>query len=205
MAEAALKDPPSGTRPRMTLARFLSWDDGTDTRYELVRGEVRAMAPTVVAHADIVSNLTRAIGNRLRPPCRASGGAGVIPLSSETFYVPDLVVDCAERRPGERYLGAPRVIVEVLSESTAAHDLDVKLPDYCLMPSVEAIALVDSRAMRVQLWRRRADGGWLVDDLRAPEQEIVMESLGLRIPLALVYDGVALGGGAATGVEAEAG
>ncbi len=30
---------------RMTLAEFLVWDDGTDTRYELVGGEPRAMAP----------------------------------------------------------------------------------------------------------------------------------------------------------------
>ena len=28
----------------MTLAEFLDWDDGTDTRYELVRGKVVARA-----------------------------------------------------------------------------------------------------------------------------------------------------------------
>ena len=30
----------------MTVAEFLTWNDGTDTRYELVRGKIVAMAPS---------------------------------------------------------------------------------------------------------------------------------------------------------------
>ena len=30
---------------RMTVAEFLTWDDGTDTRYELIDGRPVAMAP----------------------------------------------------------------------------------------------------------------------------------------------------------------
>ena len=29
----------------MTVAEFLNWDDGTDTRYELINGRLVAMAP----------------------------------------------------------------------------------------------------------------------------------------------------------------
>ena len=35
---------------RMTLEEFLRWDDGTDTRYELIDGVPVAMAPPAVAH-----------------------------------------------------------------------------------------------------------------------------------------------------------
>ncbi len=44
---------------RMTLAEFLDWDDGTDTHYELVQGEVVAMAQPSPAHGRTVGNLAR--------------------------------------------------------------------------------------------------------------------------------------------------
>ena len=48
----------------MSLAAFLEWDDGTDTRYELIDGRPRAMVPPTLAHGTIVANLARHIGNR---------------------------------------------------------------------------------------------------------------------------------------------
>ena len=46
------------TAPKcMKLAEFLEWDDGTDTRYELVEGRVVALPPTGEAHGTVVANL----------------------------------------------------------------------------------------------------------------------------------------------------
>jgi hypothetical protein len=42
MSEAAFK--------RMTVAEFLRWEDGTDTRYELLGGSPVAVAPPAIAH-----------------------------------------------------------------------------------------------------------------------------------------------------------
>jgi hypothetical protein len=53
---------------RMIVDEFLQWDDGTDTRYELVGGEIVAMAPAMPDHATIVSNLDRELGRGLRAP-----------------------------------------------------------------------------------------------------------------------------------------
>jgi hypothetical protein len=35
---------------RMTVTEFLIWDDGTDTRYELIDGRPVAMAPVAASH-----------------------------------------------------------------------------------------------------------------------------------------------------------
>jgi Uma2 family endonuclease len=40
---------------RWTVEEFLAWDDGTDRRYELVAGQIVAMAPPSEAHATIAS------------------------------------------------------------------------------------------------------------------------------------------------------
>ncbi len=88
---------------RMTLAEFLEWDDGTDTRYELVRGHVVAMAPARARHGRIVGNLARHLGNHLKPPCGVYTEAGIVPAErDDSYYKADLAVSCAslEADPG---------------------------------------------------------------------------------------------------------
>ena len=58
MSELAVK--------RMTLAEFLRWEDGTDTRYELLEGFPVAMAPPAVAHGILALRLGARIDAALR-------------------------------------------------------------------------------------------------------------------------------------------
>lgn len=82
---------------RWTVEEFLTWDDGTDRRYELVGGAIVAMAPPSEAHAAIVTNLAISIGNQLRPPCRALAKFGVrLPDRDDSFYQFDLAVSCVD-------------------------------------------------------------------------------------------------------------
>jgi Uma2 family endonuclease len=74
---------PETAEKRMSLAEFLEWDDGTDTRYELVGGQPVAMAPPSEAHGTVVINLGGQLRSGLRPPCRAVGEAGIV-LPSRT-------------------------------------------------------------------------------------------------------------------------
>jgi hypothetical protein len=62
MSEAAVK--------RMTLAEFLRWEDGTDTRYELLGGSPVAMAPPAIAHGILALRLGPELTRRsdLDPP-----------------------------------------------------------------------------------------------------------------------------------------
>jgi Uma2 family endonuclease len=176
---------------RMSLAAFLEWDDGTDTRYELIDGRPRAMAPPIEAHGTIVANLARHMGNRLKPPCRVVIEAGIIPADrADTWYQADLVVTCAPAERGARAVTEARLIVEVLSPSTAAHDRGVKLADYRKIASVEQILLVASEDRHVEVWLR-AEDGWKVQDLIG-DATIRLATDGQPVPLAAVYDGVAL-------------
>ena len=175
----------------MTLAAFLDWDDGTDTRYELLDGRIVAMAPPIEAHGTIVANLVAAIHPRLRPPCRVVVEAGIIPADrADTWYQADLVVTCAPAERGARAIAEPRLIVEVLSPSTAAHDRGIKLADYRQIGSVEQILMVASKDRHVELWQR-AEDGWKVQDLIG-DAAIRFEIDGQPLPLAAIYEGVAL-------------
>jgi Uma2 family endonuclease len=173
---------------RWTVEEFLAWDDGTDRRYELVSGQIVAMAPPSEAHAAIVSNLTIRIGTQLRPPCRVLGEFGVrLPRRDDSFYQFDLAVTCAPVDPARRYIAEPEMIVEVLSPSTALHDRGRKLDHYRQLPSLKEILLVASEERRVQHWRR--DGPrWVVDDLIG-DADLRLATIADPIPLGAIYEG----------------
>jgi len=175
---------------RMTLDQFLAWDDGTDALYELVEGEVVAMAAPRDAHGTIVMNLGLAIAPGLKQPCRVVGNAGIVlPGRADSYYVADLVVTCdgpANQRP---FLPEPRLIVEVLSRSTAAHDRGRKGEDYRQLSSVREILFVSSDERRVLLWRR-ATGHWIIEDFIG-DALVHLTSVEARIPLSVIYSNVA--------------
>jgi Uma2 family endonuclease len=176
---------------RMTLDEFLEWDDGTDTRYELIEGAAVAMAPAMPDHAAIVTNLARALGGELRAPCFVLVGAGVIrPDRAGHFYVPDLLATCVPVPRGSRHVPAPRLIVEVLSPSTRRVDRDVKLDGYRAIPTVEEILLVWSEERRAQLWRRDGER-WIVEDLIGDAQ-LRLASVESPIGLGAIYQNVPL-------------
>ncbi len=174
----------------MSLAAFLEWDDGTDARYELLDGRVVAMAPPIEAHGTIVANLAAVLRPRLKPPCRVVVEAGIMPADrADTWYQADLAVTCAPPDRA-RAIAAPKLIVEVLSPTTAAHDRGIKLADYRKIASVEQVLLVASGDRHVEVWRR-AEDGWRVQDLIG-DAAISLAIGGVPLPLTTVYDGVAL-------------
>jgi Uma2 family endonuclease len=156
MAEQALK--------LMTVDEFLAWDDGTDTRYELADGAIRAMAPPTNVHGTIAGNAALLIGSALRGkrPCRIQPEAGVR-IDQHTWWQADLAVTCTPVVPGSE-IDRPVLIIEVLSPSTRVQDLGRKLVDYKGLPSVREIWMVDSERRWVQLWRRDGDD-WAGQDL----------------------------------------
>ena len=173
---------------RWTVEEFLAWDDASDRRYELVGGQIVAMAPPSEAHAAILSNLTIHIGNQLQPPCRVLGEFGVrLPDREDSFYQFDLAVTCAPADPARRYVAEPELIVEVLSPSTALHDRGRKLDHYRQLPSLKEVLLVASEERRVQHWRR-AGTQWVVDDLIG-DADLQLATLPGPIPLTGIYEG----------------
>jgi fructose-1,6-bisphosphatase/sedoheptulose 1,7-bisphosphatase-like protein len=66
-------------RPSMTVADILAWDDGTDTRPELVEGVIDAMAPGSEPHGVIAATAIQVAGDRMRrrPLCRVRSEAAI--------------------------------------------------------------------------------------------------------------------------------
>ena len=176
----------------MTLAEFPRWEDGTDTRYELIGGVPTAMAPPARAHGVMCARLAGLLdaGLRSRRPCMTQVEAGIVPAGrDDTFYVADLAVTCSPYRRGEQIANDPILVVEILSPSTERHDRQTKVPAYREIGSVNEILIVDSQSIYAEILRREGDR-WITELVRGASAQLRLSSVDLRIPMADLYEGL---------------
>ena len=177
---------------RMTLSEFLRWEDGTDTRYELIDGFPIAMAPPARAHGVLCVRLGAAIdgGLRSRRPRMAQAEPGIIrPDRDDTYYVADLAVTCSPYQRGEQLVKEPILIVEILSPATERHDRRTKLPAYRAIESVNEILLIDSESIYAEILRREGDR-WITELVQGRDATLRLPSVDLRIAMAELYEGI---------------
>lgn len=186
--------------PLMTVDDFLAWEgDGTSTRYELVDGVLRAMAPGTLAHGIIQSNLIFAIAGHLRTqkaPCVVVTTPGIKPLvrADWNFRIPDVGVTCEPDRKGERIMSGPILLIEVLSPSNE-QDTYENIRAYATLPSVQELIVVHSTRMKVELLRKAAGNVWPANPTMIEAGGTVdLVSVGLTLPLAEIYAGTHLAG-----------
>ena len=190
MSELAIKP--------MNLAQFLRWEDGTDTRYELVGGYPVAMAPPARAHGILCARLAGMIDAGLRPrrPCAAQTEAGITrPDRDDSFYVADIAVTCRPYQRGEQLAQDPILIVEILSPGTERHDRLTKVPAYRSIDSVEEILLIDFESIYAEVLRREGDR-WITALVQGQDAILRLNSTNLSVPMAELYDGIEIDAGA---------
>ena len=192
-----MSNAPQPLPPLMTVADFLDWPgDGTDTRYELVDGVLRAMAPGSDAHNTIVANLAGLIWQHLRhsrPQCRLVMALGVqIRTRAEwNFRVPDLGVTCTPNRAGEVMTPDPILLVEVLSPGNV-NDTYESVRGYATLPSVQEIALIHSTRIKAEVLRRDEREAWPDDPVVVDRDALRLESIGATLALKDIYVGTHL-------------
>jgi Uma2 family endonuclease len=174
---------------RMTIGEFLTWNDGTSSRYELRQGSIVAMAPPSGAHSRIAGTLARLLGVALKGPCGVFSEAGILLEGEDTYYHADLAVSCAPTSARTRGVPDPLLLVEIISPSTSAKELQEKLQDYRSLASVQEILLVSSSRHRVELHRRSGER-WVVEDFVGLETSIGLESARLELRMSEIYEGV---------------
>jgi Uma2 family endonuclease len=180
-------------QPRWTADEFLAWETTQVDRHEFVRGEVFAMVGARRAHGRVVMNLGRLLGNALLgSPCEVYAETMKVQVE-DSFLYPDLFVTCDPRDLAtDQLFVAPTLVIEVLSPTTQAYDRSPKFALYRRLPSLREYLLVDPDTRRVEAFRA-APVGWVLDDM-SDGTIVRLESLGLDLSLADVFEGLATGG-----------
>lgn len=187
-----------------TVEEYLALERAAAERHEYLEGYVYAMAGESDAHGDICMNLSWIIGPQLRgTPCRGRIAntkvlSGPKPLSPRSrkglFSYPDFFVVCGPREFHDDHKDVvtnPKVIFEVLSDSTEEFDRDLKFQRYDHWnPTLQDYLLIAQTAPKVEHYTRQSDGSWKYRVYRGLKASCVIESINCRLRLAELYERV---------------
>jgi len=123
---------------RYTYADYKDWDLKEGERYELIHGVAHAMATPSDYHQSIAFELGRQIGNFLvGKPCKIIPAPYDVRLfyeedeTDDELVQPDISIICdKEKRGPEGCRGAPDMVVEILSPSNTAIEMEEKFDLY---------------------------------------------------------------------------
>ena len=180
--------------PKLSFEAYLAWEAGQAERHEFFAGEVFAMTGARATHNTIALNVAMALREAFRgSPCRVFIADMKLHVASvnASFY-PDVFVSCDPRdraADAELVQRHPQLVVEVLSDSTAAFDRGRKFEVYRGLESLTAYVLVEQDRIHADLFLRNADHLWVLHPVAAGEM-LTIDPPGIVLSLADVYEGV---------------
>jgi Uma2 family endonuclease len=177
----------------LTVEEFLEDCPDDGRHYQLIDGRVVAMNPPGSPHQVIAGILTGEIYTalrRTRPGCFLRPQAGFAPLGLQgrDHFEADLAATCSPPQPADRgMIRDAFLVVEILSPSNDRDDVTIKLPVYQGMADLREILYVETETVAATVWRRGNDRAWLRIPLNGAEDRLVLDTVGLDIPLGALY------------------
>lgn len=167
---------------------YQRWEDGK--RWEVIGGEAFAMTPAPsTRHQGITGELHRQLANHFKgKPCRAFVSPIDVKLSEEDMVQPDVIVVCDRSQITRTHIeGAPTLVIEVLSESTALYDRGRKMALYA-RSGVKEVWLVTPYPSVLEVFVL-AEGGYRLQAVYGKDDTLVSPAFPeLNLVLAAVFD-----------------
>ena len=195
---------PAMYQRRYTVEEYFALEEQSDIRHEYYHGEIfpmdgfgspEAMAGATFAHNTLRQNCVMALRQGLR------GSAGRVfdenvrlnIAADDHFTYPDVLVTCHPADLAEtRIVRHPGLIIEILSNSTELRDRSWKFEQYQRLPDLRQYVLVSQKRVLVESFVRTDHGTWELTTLRRLADVLALTPLGLQVPLAAIYEDVAL-------------
>lgn len=177
-----------------TIPEYLALEARTGIKHEYHDGTVTAMAGGTPEHARVMARITYALERHLSgKPCKPFSSDLKVKAGGKIFY-PDISVVCPPVRRDTEITDAitnPKVIIEVLSESTENYDRVEKFAFY--RENVELIdyVLISPTRHYAEHYSREANGSWNLEFL-GPDSTLRLPSVECAIPISELYEGMEL-------------
>lgn len=166
--------------------------ENAERRLELVEGEIVELASSSKKNTVIAARVVRFLGNFVdeRDLGYVTGADGGFQLGPRTVRLPDAAFISKERAgglEGAMFGAAPDLAVEVISDSETPRDVLDKARAY-LDAGAQMVWTVYPDAQVVDVYRRSADGGMIVDTIGADGTLSGAPALpGFTLPLADLF------------------
>jgi Uma2 family endonuclease len=173
----------------ITTTEYLEGELRAELRHEFIDGRVYAMSGASRKHNEICLDLASALRSHLLGgPCRTYIEAVKVRIADdagEAYYYPDVFVACEPGDDDSHVVNNPKLIIEVLSDSTARIDRNDKLPNYKRIPTVEEIVLIEQDWPEILVFRRSEK--WKRNLYTQFDTIVRLDSIGYAAPLSSFY------------------
>lgn len=175
----------------MTPEEYVAFERASASKHEYADGEVFAMSGGTREHSLLGANVIVALAGALRDqPCEVHGSDLRVHIPATGRYVyPDVVVVCGQPAftdENRDTLLNPKVVIEVLSDSSEAYDRGEKFEHYQTVATLTDYLLVSQKKARIEHFRRQADGAWLLL-VAGPAKRLALQSIACEIAVDEVY------------------
>lgn len=175
--------------PVFTPEAYLLWenDNNTGSRHEYVNGLIYAMTGASRNHNRVGGRLYARLLQHLQgTPCEPFQSDMKVKIQSGNdvrFYYPDVQVTCEEEI--DRYYNEhPRLIMEVLSDSTQRIDRTEKRLAYQMLERLQEYVLLSQDSPYLEIYRRRTE--WQRESFAGTES-VTLESVDLTFRVEELY------------------
>jgi Uma2 family endonuclease len=177
--------------PKLSVEEYLALDRVAEIKSEYYDGEIFPVLAVTFEHSRVTANTVYRFSERLHgKPCRVMNSPIRLRVGPTKFVYPDILVICGKPAMTDDVndtLTNPKVIVEILSPSTADYDYGGKFALYRTLPTFEEYLLIAQDEPRIEAFRKTPDGRWILSSYVGLEATIRVESLEIDLPLAEIY------------------
>jgi len=179
----------------LSLEAYRLLETSAETKHEYHDGEIIEMTGGSINHNSILINLIVLLKLALRGTnyrLQSSDLRLWIPQYNRGLY-PDLMIIAGEPlfsdNRNDEILN-PCLIIEVLSPSTSGYDRGDKFRYYRSIPQLKHYFLVSQSEILIESYTKTAENNWLLQEY-TPERGILsLDSLGISLNLADIYEGI---------------
>ena len=172
----------------MSLDAYFEFEYNATERHEYTGVAPRAFAYTSVNHGRIVANIFKKIASCIDDKnCMVYVGDRMLYAEEcKRVFYPDLLIVCDDEK-FYNYKGKmqatlnPRILIEVLSDSTKDIDYNEKWHCYKKITSVEQYIIVSQDKKLVELYERLQNNIWKIQDFEQNEDEFKIGDCAIKL------------------------
>jgi Uma2 family endonuclease len=160
-----------------TPEEYLEFEREAEVKHEFIDGEIVAMAGASREHNLIGTNLTVALGFRLRGKgCEIYANDMRVRMRKNRYGYPDVVVVCDQPQFDDEEFDVllnPLIVIEILV--------------YQKMESLRECLLIEQSEPRIEHYIKKTPTRWLLDIYENTDETINLKSVNCKLPVAEIY------------------
>ncbi len=184
--------------PKLTVQEYIQQEVESGQKYEYHNGEIFALAGGSLPHGLLCGNIYSLLRNALKAKqsdCKPLNGEIKLHIAEKKSYVyPDAMVICGAietAKDNEHAVTNPKLLVEVLSKSTADYDRGDKFYLYRQVSSLQEYVLIEQEKAVVEVFYKRQETDlWQIKRFEGLEDVVNLQSIDLEIKMLDLYEDI---------------